>query len=324
MARRDPERLPLGGSSWSRPLLQLLSNGNSSVRLPVDRRTTADATTEGTRERERCASWGLQDGICIIIQPAPCPSQPAWNFWPWTTRVGHRRTAGLHVGGRGVSVPAAHDLPHRQEARRARRKPAGHDTQPPALIDFMMKRWKPQAAKLPKAPRHAAAFARRRAALSKRFPGEALVDPHRPREGPRQRHALPVPPGQRLLLPDRQPRARLRARARRPRPAAATRDVLFVEPNPGRTRRDLLHRPREGRAVGRPAPGRAGEPRALRRRRVPRARRAAGARRRPSRRRRAGCARAARALATRSTRCAARARTTRDDGARALRSPRCG
>jgi Xaa-Pro aminopeptidase len=57
-------------------------------------------------------------------------------------------------------------------------KPAGHDTiNPPALIDFMMKRWKPQSAKLPKAHPHAAAFARRRAALSKLFPGEVLVVP---------------------------------------------------------------------------------------------------------------------------------------------------
>lgn len=57
-------------------------------------------------------------------------------------------------------------------------KPSGHDTiNPPALIDFMMTRWKPQSAKLPKAHPHAAVFARRRAALSKIFPGEVLVIP---------------------------------------------------------------------------------------------------------------------------------------------------
>lgn len=57
-------------------------------------------------------------------------------------------------------------------------KPAGHDTlNPPALLDFMMKRWKLQSTKLPKAHPHAPAFARRRAALSKLFPGEVLVIP---------------------------------------------------------------------------------------------------------------------------------------------------
>jgi Xaa-Pro aminopeptidase len=48
---------------------------------------------------------------------------------------------------------------------------------PPALIDFMMTRWRPRPAKLPKPHPHAAACARRRAALSKHFPGEVLVIP---------------------------------------------------------------------------------------------------------------------------------------------------
>lgn len=57
-------------------------------------------------------------------------------------------------------------------------KPASHDTlHPPALLEFMKTRWKPQSSKLPRAHPHAAAFARRRAALSQRFPGEVLVIP---------------------------------------------------------------------------------------------------------------------------------------------------
>ncbi len=53
-----------------------------------------------------------------------------------------------------------------------------HDTvNPPALLDFMMKRWKPQGRALPKALPNAKAFARRRRALSRRFPGEVLVVP---------------------------------------------------------------------------------------------------------------------------------------------------
>ena len=55
---------------------------------------------------------------------------------------------------------------------------AKHDTvNPPALLEFMMRDWKPQSGALPKAHRHAAAFRARRAALSKLFPGEVLVIP---------------------------------------------------------------------------------------------------------------------------------------------------
>src|SRR5512140_3467857 len=53
-----------------------------------------------------------------------------------------------------------------------------HDTvNPPALLEFMMKDWKPQSGALPKAHRHAKAFRARREALSKRFPGDVLVIP---------------------------------------------------------------------------------------------------------------------------------------------------
>ena len=48
---------------------------------------------------------------------------------------------------------------------------------PPALLAFMMKDWKPQSDALPKAHRHAKAFRARREALSKKFPGEVLIIP---------------------------------------------------------------------------------------------------------------------------------------------------
>ena len=104
---------------------------------------------------------------------------------------------------------------------------------PPNLLQFMLKSWNPraQAAESP-AGRGSVSRAARAAvaALSRRDAGH----PHRPREGARQRHLLPLPPGHRLLLPDRQPGARLRAGAACPR-ATRTSIVLFVEPNPGRT-----------------------------------------------------------------------------------------
>src|SRR4051794_15763098 len=55
---------------------------------------------------------------------------------------------------------------------------AGHDSAtPPALLAFMKEGWKPRPRRLPPALPHAAAFRARRRALSRRFPGEALVIP---------------------------------------------------------------------------------------------------------------------------------------------------
>jgi Xaa-Pro aminopeptidase len=48
---------------------------------------------------------------------------------------------------------------------------------PPALLQFMMKDWKPQSEVLPKAHKHAKIFRARREALSKKFPGDVLVIP---------------------------------------------------------------------------------------------------------------------------------------------------
>jgi Xaa-Pro aminopeptidase len=68
--------------------------------------------------------------------------------------------------------------PTDKQAAAPAEKPASHDTvNPPALIDFMMKRWKAQPSRLPKVQPNASAFARRRAALSALYPGEVLVVP---------------------------------------------------------------------------------------------------------------------------------------------------
>ncbi len=48
---------------------------------------------------------------------------------------------------------------------------------PPALLEFMMKDWKPQSSALPKPHRHTKVFRARREALSKLFPGEVLIVP---------------------------------------------------------------------------------------------------------------------------------------------------
>ncbi len=55
---------------------------------------------------------------------------------------------------------------------------AAHDTvNPPKLLDYMLKNWKPADGKLPKPVKNVASFAARRAALSKLFPGELLLIP---------------------------------------------------------------------------------------------------------------------------------------------------
>src|SRR4051794_13247111 len=57
-------------------------------------------------------------------------------------------------------------------------KPASHDSvNPKALLDFMLTDWKPQSKKPPKPIPFAKSFLARRRALSKQFPGEALIIP---------------------------------------------------------------------------------------------------------------------------------------------------
>jgi Xaa-Pro aminopeptidase len=48
---------------------------------------------------------------------------------------------------------------------------------PPNLLNFMLRSWNPKARKLPKVVPNAANFLKRRTALSKRFPGQVLVIP---------------------------------------------------------------------------------------------------------------------------------------------------
>lgn len=110
---------------------------------------------------------------------------------------------------------------------------AAHDSAPPqALLDFMVADWAPLAASS-EPVEHAQAFARRRRALSQRFPGEVIVVPtgrekvrandthYRFRPGSDFYYLTgnTEPDCILMLVPD----------------GSAHRDVLFVEPNPGRT-----------------------------------------------------------------------------------------
>ncbi len=111
--------------------------------------------------------------------------------------------------------------------------PASHDTQPPkALLDFMLTEWKPPAATPVKPIPAAETFRARRRALSALFPGELLVIPtghekvrandtlYRFRPGSDFYYLTGnlEPDGVLVMVPKR----------------GGHRDVLFVEPNPGR------------------------------------------------------------------------------------------
>src|SRR5687767_12021946 len=62
-------------------------------------------------------------------------------------------------------------------ATRRNKKAKDQSPYPDALVDFMMTDWRPRDGTLPEPMPHARAFASRRRALSKRFPGETLVIP---------------------------------------------------------------------------------------------------------------------------------------------------
>lgn len=113
-------------------------------------------------------------------------------------------------------------------------KPVTHDSPPPqALLDFMVRDWSPAKAELPAPIEHHAAFHGRRRALSKLFPGETLVIPTGHEKVRANDTYYPFRPGSDFyyltgcLEPDS-------VLVMQPLEGGGHRDVLFVEPNPGR------------------------------------------------------------------------------------------
>lgn len=110
---------------------------------------------------------------------------------------------------------------------------AAHDSEPPAaLLDFMVREWAPLAA--PCEPvEHAETFAGRRRALSARFPGDVLVIPTGREKVRANDTHYRFRPGSDFyyLTGNTEPDCILMLVPH----GGAHRDVLFVEPNPGRT-----------------------------------------------------------------------------------------
>jgi Xaa-Pro aminopeptidase len=138
-----------------------------------------------------------------------------------------------------VNVPQPEQAPEQQPLvtpeSEAKTKPAGHDTvPPPALLDFMMKGWKPQSGKPPPKLKGAEVFEARRRALSKLFPGETLVIPTGHEKVRANDTYYRFRPGTDFyyLTGNLEPDCVL---VLQPKEDGSHTDILFVEPNPGRS-----------------------------------------------------------------------------------------
>jgi Xaa-Pro aminopeptidase len=112
---------------------------------------------------------------------------------------------------------------------------ASHDTlNPPALLDFMMKEWKPAPARLPSKLKGWENFHSRRRALSQKFPGETLIIPTGHERVRANDTHYRFRPGSDFyyLTGNMEPDCVL---VMQPMEGDGHRDILFVEPNPGRS-----------------------------------------------------------------------------------------
>ena len=110
-----------------------------------------------------------------------------------------------------------------------------HDSvNPPNLVSFMLKNWKPASGKLPAPIRNTANFKRRREALPKMFPGELLLIPtgHMKVRANDTYYSFRPSTDFYYLTGNLEPDCVL---ALVPEAGGKHRDVLFVEPNPGKT-----------------------------------------------------------------------------------------
>jgi len=112
---------------------------------------------------------------------------------------------------------------------------ASHDSPPPkALVDFMLQGWVPPTGVLPQPIEHAEAFEARRRALSAKYPGETLVIPSGHLKVRSNDTHFRFRPSSDFyyLTGDLEPDCVL---VLEPKADGGHEDVLFVEPNPGRS-----------------------------------------------------------------------------------------
>jgi Xaa-Pro aminopeptidase len=112
---------------------------------------------------------------------------------------------------------------------------ASHDSvNPPNLVSFMLKSWKPASGKMPAPVRNLANFKKRRQALSKLFPGELILIPtgHLKVRANDTYYSFRPATDFYYLTGNMEPDCVL---ALVPEGFSGHKDVLFVEPNPGKT-----------------------------------------------------------------------------------------
>ncbi len=131
--------------------------------------------------------------------------------------------------------PPAEPMKVPSPAPEAPKPSTSYDSAPPqALLDFMVQRWRPASGKAPRPLPHHAAFAARRRALSRLFPGETLVVPTGQEKVRSNDTVYRFRPGSDFyyLTGNVEPDCVL---VMQPADGGGHRDVLFVEPNPGRS-----------------------------------------------------------------------------------------
>lgn len=159
---------------------------------------------------------------------APAPSAPAAAAKPAAAAP-----AMSAPGEEGKPAAPAAAAPART-ASGEEVKPASHDSPPPkALLEFMVRDWNLRTTELPAPIAHHEAFAARRRALSKLFPGAALVIPTGHEKVRANDTHYPFRPGSDFyyLTGCLEPDCVL---VMQPEAGGGHHDVLFVEANPGR------------------------------------------------------------------------------------------
>ena len=122
-------------------------------------------------------------------------------------------------------APAAAEQPHTSSTP---------DPPPKALVDFMLQGWAPAEGALPAPIEHVEAFRARRRAVSAQYPGETIVVPSgHPKVRSNDTHYRFRPSSDFYYLSgDLEPDCVL---VLEPDPSGGHRDILFTEPNPGRS-----------------------------------------------------------------------------------------
>lgn len=138
---------------------------------------------------------------------------------------------------RAVAMKAARKKPHvtkRPAAKQAAKQPTHPPAQPDALIEFMMHSWRARGGKKPARHPNAAAFKARRRKLSRAFPGVTLVIPTGHEKIRANDTNYRFRPGSDFfyLTGNLEPDCVL---VLEPKRGGGHKDILWVEPNPGRS-----------------------------------------------------------------------------------------